>query len=407
MTARFSIFAAVLLYLGTSGSKAQNNSGPSKPVLNGIDHLAAQNFAPLVGLRIGLITNQTGIDRNKRSSIDLIANAPGVKLVALFSPEHGIRGKLETSTIDDFRDTETGIPVYSLYKNKIRKPTREQLRNLDALIFDIQDIGCRFYTYISTMGLCLEAAADSGKKFIVLDRINPIGGLGVDGPIRIGPSKFTAYHDIAIQHGMTIGELARMINKERDLQADLLVIPIQNWKRKQLFDSTGLPWVNPSPNIRNLTQAILYPGIGLVEFTKLSVGRGTATPFEIIGAPYIDGRQLAEKLNARQLPGVKFVPATFTPNSSIFANEKCNGIKIILTRREDYQALNTGLIIARTMLNLYPKDFDPNQKLNTLLLHPPTLKAITERQSLSDIRKLWQPDLQNFVKRRKHYLIYP
>lgn len=402
----FLITAACLFWASLAESEARDSKANNKMVLNGIDHLAAQNFAPLAGLRIGLITNQTGIDRKQQSTIDLLADAPDVKLVTLFSPEHGIRGKLDTKKIDDSRDSKTGLPVFSLYKNKIRKPSPEQLQNLDALVFDIQDIGCRFYTYISTMGLCMEAAADAGKKFIVLDRVNPIGGQQVDGPIRIGPSKFIAYHDIVIQHGMTIGELARMVNSERKLHADLSVIPVQHWNRKQFFDSTGLPWVNPSPNIRNLTQAILYPGIGLIEFTQVSVGRGTGTPFEIIGAPYIDGPSLAEKLNSQQLPGVKFKATHFTPTSSIFAKQKCKGVKIILTDRKNYQTLNTGLIIARTLLDSYPDDFDPKQKLNTLLLHPPTLNALTKQQSLTDIRQLWQADLKNFLIRRNRYLIY-
>ncbi|NOX98270.1 MAG: DUF1343 domain-containing protein [Verrucomicrobia bacterium] len=407
MTIRFTILIATLICFSAGLSKAQKSAGSRQPVLNGIDYLVEKNFTPLAGLRIGLITNQTGIDRQRRSNIDLLADSPEVNLVALFSPEHGIRGKLDTSKIDDSRDSKTGLPVYSLYKNKIRKPSAKQLNNIDALVFDIQDIGCRFYTYISTMGLCMEAAADDGIKFIVLDRVNPIGGEQTDGPIRIGPSKFVAYHDIAIQHGMTIGELAKMINAERKLNTDLTIVPIKNWKRRQLFDSTGLPWVNPSPNIRNLTQAILYPGVGLVEFTELSVGRGTDTPFEIVGAPYINGEQLAQILNSQQLPGVKFTSLSFTPKSSMFAKQKCGGVKITLTHRQTYRSLDTGLIIARTLLKLYPKKFDPKHKLNTLLLHPPTLKALSAQQSLSDIRKHWQPDLKKFIKRRKPYLIYP
>ncbi len=407
MAIRFTILIATFLCFSTGHSEAQQSGTPDQPVLNGIDYLVEKKFTPLAGLRIGLITNQTGIDRQRHSNIDLLADSPEVNLVALFSPEHGIRGKLDTSKIDDSRDSKTGLPVYSLYKNKIRKPNAEQLSNIDALVFDIQDIGCRFYTYISTMGLCMEAAADAEIKFIVLDRVNPIGGEQVDGPIRIGPSKFVAYHDIAIQHGMTIGELAQMINAERKLNADLTIVPIKNWKRHQLFDSTNLPWVNPSPNIRNLTQAILYPGIGLVEFTELSVGRGTNTPFEIVGAPYINGEQLAQTLNSQQLPGVKFSPLSFTPKSSMFAKQKCGGVKITLTHRQNYRSLDTGLIIARTLLELYPKKFDPKHKLNTLLLHPPTLKALSDQQSLSDIRKHWQPELKEFIKRRKRYLIYP
>lgn len=393
--------AAVFLGLGCGNAEAA-----PQPVLNGIDHLAAQNFAPLAGLRVGLITNHTGIDRKQRSTIDLLAKAPNVDLVALFSPEHGIRGKLDNSKIDDSKDPKTGLPIHSLYKNKIRKPTPQQLMGIDALVFDIQDIGCRFYTYISTMGLCMEAAAEAKIQFVVLDRVNPIGGTQVDGPVRIGPSKFVAYHDIAIQHGMTIGELAQMFNSERKLDADLSVIPIQNWDRHQRFDSTGLPWVNPSPNIRNLTQAMLYPGVGLVEFTQLSVGRGTDSPFEIIGAPYIDARQLAGKLKAHPLPGVEFESTQFTPKSSKFAKQLCQGVKISFSQHKDYQPLDVGLVLARTLLELYPEDFDPKHHLNTLLLHPPSVEALSKQSSLAEIRKLWQPGLQHFIKRRSRYLIY-
>ncbi|MCF6311586.1 MAG: DUF1343 domain-containing protein [Verrucomicrobiales bacterium] len=379
----------------------------TSPVLNGIDQLQAQNFAALKGLRIGLITNQTGINRQGHSTIDLLAQAPEVQLVALFSPEHGIRGKLDREKIDDSKDSKTGTPIFSLYKNKIRKPTTEQLRNLDALVFDIQDIGCRFYTYISTMGLCMEAAADAGLKFIVLDRVNPIAAERVDGPIRVGPTKFVAYHDIVIQHGMTIGELAKMINTEKKLHADLTIVPIQNWTRSQFFDSTQLPWINPSPNIRNLQQAILYPGVGLIEFTNVSVGRGTHSPFERIGAPYIDAEKLAKRLNAYRLPGVQFKTTHFTPQSSVFAKQKCHGVQIILTDRQVYQSLDTGLILARTLMHLYPKQFDPQKKLNTLLLHPPTIKALREQRPLQDIRQLWQADLKKFHQRRQRYLLYP
>lgn len=396
---------AALLVWASPLSNAQS-SPSAQPVLNGIDHLAAQNFAPLAGLRVGLITNQTGIDRQGRSTIDLLNQAPGVKLVALFSPEHGIRGQQDQEKIDDTKDSKTGIPIFSLYKNKIRKPSPSQMKGIDALVFDIQDIGCRFYTYISTMGLCLEAAATAGKKFIVLDRVNPIGGDKVDGPVRVGPSKFVAYHDISIQHSMTIGELAQMINSEKKLKAQLTVIPIQNWQRAQFFDTTQLPWINPSPNIRNLKQAILYPGIGLIEFTKVSVGRGTKTPFEIVGAPYIDADLLIKNLNAYHLPGVKFKTTTFRPDSSVFAKQTCHGVKITLTDREVYQSINTGLALARTLLALYPDKFDPKQKLNTLLLHPATLKALTKQSSLTAIRQTWQPQADKFLKRRQRYLIY-
>ncbi|MCB1211228.1 MAG: DUF1343 domain-containing protein, partial [Verrucomicrobiales bacterium] len=275
-------------------------------VLNGIDVLSHKNFAALKGLRIGLITNQTGIDNTRRSTIDLLAKAPDVQIKRLFSPEHGIRGIEDREGISDSQDPRTGLPIISLYGER-KAPSAEQLSDLDALVFDIQDIGCRFYTYISTLRLCLESAAAHKKKFIVLDRINPIGGTIVEGPTHLDERSFTATHDIPIRHGMTTGELARLMNAELHLGADLTIIPCEGWTRSLTQDQTGLPWVNPSPNMRNLHAAQLYPGIGLLEFS-ISVGRGTDTPFEIIGAPYIDDLQLAQALNASGLPGIRFMP---------------------------------------------------------------------------------------------------
>jgi len=387
-------------------SIAMRGAAGDPPVLNGIDTLAAENFAPLRGLTVGLITNHTGVDRKKRSTIDLLHQADAVKLKVLFAPEHGIRGKLDQARIDDSVDSQTGLPIYSLYKSKSRKPTTAQLAGLDALVFDIQDIGCRFYTYISTMGKAMEAAADHDLKFIVLDRVNPIGGVLVDGPVRIGESKFTAYHDIPVQHGMTVGELAAMFTAEKNLRLDLTVIPLRGWSRAMRFDETGLPWINPSPNMRNLTEAILYPGIGLLEFCKLSVGRGTNWPFEVIGAPYIDGKELAAELSKAKLPGIRFRPVTFTPDASVFSGEKCGGVDLKLTDRDAFQPVNTGLAIARTLELLYPDAFDLEEKFNTLLMHPPTLAAVADEKSLSEIRQLWEPELTSFRERRAAFLNY-
>ncbi len=381
---------------------------PSKPKaawqksLNGIDVLVRDKFAPLKGLRIGLITNHTGEDRDRNPTIDLLKNAPGVELKALFSPEHGIRGAVD-ERVGDSVDAQTGLPIYSLY-GKRSKPTPEELKDLDALVFDIQDVGCRFYTYTATMGLTLEAAAENGKKYFVLDRVNPINGVTVDGPVRMGKQSFVAYHEVPLRYGMTIGELARMCNAERNLKADLTVIQVENWRRDLWFDQTGLPWTNPSPNMRNLKQAILYPGLGLLE-SAVSVGRGTDTPFEQIGAPYIDDVKLAEELNRAGLPGVAFVPIAFTPTSSVHRGKLCKGVYILLTDRDHCNVVDVGLQIAETLYRLYPNDFNPD-KMSHLLLHPPTLEAIKADKPLSEIHALWQKDLDAFMQRRAKYLIY-
>ena len=256
-------------------------------------------------------------------------------------------------------DEKTGLPIYSLY-GKTTKPKPEQLKDLDALVFDIQDIGCRFYTYTATMGLCMEAAAENGKKYFVLDRVNPINAATIDGPVRLGKGSFVAYHEVPLRYGMTIGELARMRNAEGNLKADLTVIPVENWHRGWWFDQTGLPWTNPSPAMRNLTEAILYPGIGLLE-SAVSVGRGTDTPFEVVGAPYIDDTRLAEELNHAGLRGVRFVPIRFTPTYSVHKGKLCGGVYILLTDRDRCNVVDVGLQIAETLYRLYPNDFDPCQ----------------------------------------------
>ncbi|HKB37016.1 MAG TPA: exo-beta-N-acetylmuramidase NamZ domain-containing protein, partial [Gemmataceae bacterium] len=282
------------------------------PVLTGIDVLVRDRFAPLKGAKVGLVTNHTGQDRDGHATIDLMHQAEGVKLVALFSPEHGIRGVLDEK-VGDGKDEKTGLPVWSLYGQR-RKPTKETLEGVDTLVYDIQDIGCRFYTYISTLGLVLEAAAEHKLKVVVLDRPNPIGGVEVEGPVLdAGRESFVGWHTLPVRHSLTVGELAKLFNAERKIGADLTVIPVEGWRRGDTFDQTGLTWVNPSPNMRCLTAALLYPGIGLLETTNVSVGRGTERPFEWVGAPWLDGRKLQEALAAQNLPGVRFVPLKQTP----------------------------------------------------------------------------------------------
>ncbi len=393
------------IYFGTS-SFAPNypvkETLASKKVLNGIDSLKRQNFKPLHGLKIGLITNHTGRDRKGNATIDLLHRSPEVKLMALFSPEHGIRGEKDEK-VEDGKDHATGLPVFSLY-GKRRSPAQEQLAGLDALVFDIQDIGCRFYTYISTMGLCMEAAGKAGLKFYVLDRINPINGSSVQGPVHHGKQEFIAFHSIPLRHGMTVGELARMFNLEKGYNADLSIIPLEGWKREMWFEHTELPWKNPSPNMRDMEAAAFYPGAGLVEFS-VSVGRGTEKPFHVIGAPYASGRQLADALNQFHLPGVKFEAVTFKPVSSIFKNETCHGVRLKLTDRDSLNAPAMGVAIASAFQKLYPGKFNLG-KVNRLLQHQATWEAIRDGKMLPEIKSLWMADRNEFLKRRQKYLLY-
>ncbi|MBL9151290.1 MAG: DUF1343 domain-containing protein [Verrucomicrobiales bacterium] len=390
---------------GTIGNRTAAGD-PAGPVKNGIDVLADADFAPLRGLTIGLITNHTGIDREGRSTIDRLHGAPGVKVRALFAPEHGIRGTLDQAKIDDGTDERTGLPVYSLYKNETRAPSPAQLEGLDALVFDIQDIGCRFYTYLSTMGNAMEVAAREGKRFFVLDRVNPIDGIAVDGPVREGEASFTAWHPIPVRHGMTAGEMARLFAAERRMKLDLTVIPLEGWSRAMRFGDTGLPWVNPSPNMRNATAALLYPGIGLLEFCALSVGRGTERPFELIGAPYIDEKALAADLEAAELKGLRFEPVRFTPGASVFAGESCGGVRIVVTDAAACNPLDLGMVLAVALQKRYAGHLKLREKYPTLLKHPATLEAVAAGKSVAEIRRLWEPALQDFRQRRAAFLAY-
>ncbi len=381
------------LIYGTRGGSARN----------GIDILSAQEFESLRGKRVGLITNHTGRDRYGNLTIDLLRSAPGVELVALFSPEHSIRGDRDEK-VGDTVDPVSGLPVYSLYGER-RAPSPEQLAGLDVLVFDIQDIGARFYTYISTMGLAMEAAAKAGVPFVVLDRVNPITGAYVEGPATIVDQTFTAWHPIAVRHGMTVGELARMFNDEKNLGADLTVVQVRNWTRDRWFNQTGLPWINTSPNIRNLTAATLYPGLCILERTRLSMGRGTPIPFEWVGAPWVDGKALAAELNAAGLAGVRFVPQTFTPDASLYTGERAEGVRIELLDRERLNALELGALLATTLQRLYPEHLNV-AKADVLLQHPESVEAIETGASREEVMRLWAPSLESFLERRAKYLIY-
>jgi uncharacterized protein YbbC (DUF1343 family) len=373
-------------------------------VLCGIDVLKRDGFKQLDGRKIAIITNQTGRDIEGNRTVDVLAAAKNLTVVRLFSPEHGLYGNLD-ERIGHGKDDQTGLVVYSLY-GQTRKPTDEMLQGIDTLVFDIQDIGARFYTYISTMGLCMEEAAKRKIRFVVLDRPNPITGLTVDGPIadkmHFG---FTAYGPIPVVHGMTVGELAKMFNDDTKIGADLQVIAVEGWKRRMWFDETGLVWVNPSPNMRNLTQATLYPAICLLEATNVSVGRGTAQPFETIGAPWIDGRKLATALNDAKLPGLRFVPIEFTPDSSKFKNEKCNGVYILVTDRNALEHVRSGLSIAWTLRKLFGDKFDMNPVVR-LLQNEQAQAALKSTDDPKTLPHVWKDDLERFKSLRAKYLIY-
>ena len=379
-------------------------SATSVKVLTGIDVLERDKFRQLAGLRLGLVTNHTGRNREGRQTIDVLSKAPGVKLVALFSPEHGIRGVADEK-VSDSKDEATGLPIYSLY-GETRRPKPEQLKDLDALVYDIQDIGARFYTYISTLGYILEEAAKAKLPVFVLDRPNPIGGVDVEGPVADSDKlSFISYHTIPTRHGLTVGELAQLFNRQRNIGADLRVIKMEGWRRSMWFDETNLTWINPSPNMRSLTEATLYPGVGLLETTNVSVGRGTDTPFEVVGAPWIQGDKLADYLNQRGIPGVRFVPLRFTPKASVFKDEQCGGVNIIITDRGAFRPLLTGIEMALGLRRLYPNDWKVDSYLR-LLVNADTLERIKRGESAREIVASWNASLQEFRRARAEILLY-
>jgi len=384
---------------------SQSANRQALPVLLGIDVLERDGFQSLKGRRVGLITNHTGLNSAGKRTIDLLHAAPDVELVSIFSPEHGLQGKLDEPNITDTRDEATDLPVRSLY-GKSRRPEPEELAGIDTLVFDIQDIGARFYTYISTMGHAMQAAAEHDLRFVVLDRPNPINGRLVEGPVLDkDKDSFVGYHPIPVRHGMTVGEMAQMLRKERGWDLDLQVVPIEHWQRADYWDRTGLIWTNPSPNMRSLAQAVLYPGVCLLERTNVSLGRGTDTPFEVLGAPWIDARQFARKLNEAQLPGVRFVPIRFTPESSKHAGEQCEGVNIIVTDRAKFRSVVVGLQMACTLRSLYPDDWSM-KGFNRLLGNQVIFDAVAAGLTPAELVPLYEPELEKFLERREQFLLY-
>jgi uncharacterized protein YbbC (DUF1343 family)/CubicO group peptidase (beta-lactamase class C family) len=405
-------YAELVKNLGSVASSAAETStraasldvSADAKVLTGIDVLKRDGFKQLSGLRIGLVTNHTGRDREGQQTIDVLRAAPGVRLVALFAPEHGIRGVADEK-VSDSKDEQTGLPIFSLY-GETRRPRPEQLKDLDAIVYDIQDIGTRFYTYISTLGYVMEEAARARLPVYVLDRPNPIGGIDVEGPVADADKlSFIAYHTIPVRHGMTIGELAQLYNEQRKIGCDLRIIKMEGWRRANWFDATNLTWINPSPNMRSLTEATLYPGIGLLETTNVSVGRGTDTPFELVGALWINGPELAAYLNNRRIAGVRFVPVRFTPQTSVFKAVECSGINIIITNRGQFRPVLAGIEIAVALRRLYPKEWKVDDYLR-LLSNADALERVKRGEAADEIARSWSAGLEQFLRTRSRFLIY-
>jgi uncharacterized protein YbbC (DUF1343 family)/CubicO group peptidase (beta-lactamase class C family) len=383
-------------------------------VKTGIDVLEETKFAELhparggTSRRIGLVTNQTGVDLQGRRTIDVLAKVPGISLDAIFSPEHGVTGALDTTDVKNTKDASTGIAVYSVYgsSDAARRPPMEVLKRLDAVVIDLADAGVRFYTYETTMGFFLEAAAQAGVEVIILDRPNPITGSFVQGPVSdAGRENFTNYFAEPPRHGMTMGELAKMFNAERHIGARLTVVAMQGWQPGDWFDSTGVGWVNPSPNLRDLNEATLYPGVGLIEGANVSVGRGTDTPFEVVGAPWINGREFASYLNSRNIQSVRFVPIVFTPSSSNYSGQRCEGVNLIVIDRNTLESPELGIELASALHKLYPNDFKL-EKMSDLLVNESVLTAIGSGQDPRRIAQDWHARLDEFVRMRDKYLLY-
>jgi len=395
-----------LLAVALSGATfgAARKAGRPGRVQTGVDVLEAQKFAPLRNKHVGLITNHTGLDSQGRSTADLLSHAAGVHLVALFSPEHGLAGRNDEK-VASTKDAATGLPIFSLY-DETRRPTDEMLQGIDALVFDVQDAGVRFYTYTATMGYCMEEAAKRNITFYVLDRPNPIGGTIVEGPmLDADKTAFVAYFPLPVRYGLTIGELAQFLNAENHIHCDLHVIAMKNWHRNYFFESTGARWIPPSPNLRTLKGSVLYPGIEILQSAGVSVGRGTETPFEEFGAPWIDGEEVAAALNNRHLAGVQFKNQPFIPVMGLYAGLRCGGVGMRITDRQAVRAMRVGLEIAAILKRLYPDKFDP-EKLAFLIGNDETVRELQENVPPEKIVQSWNTELSAFEQLRKKYFLY-
>jgi uncharacterized protein YbbC (DUF1343 family) len=405
-TSAVQLFALLLACVAAapSATVARAKKSRGARTQTGLDVLEAQKFAPLRGKHVGLITNHTGVDSQGRSAIELLAKAQGIQLVAIFSPEHGVAGSADAK-VTSSKDPASGLPVYSLYGDTLR-PTEEMLRSIDALVFDIQDAGVRFYTYTTTMAYCMEEAAKRGIVFYVLDRPNPLGGEIVEGPVLDrDKTNFVAYFPLPVRYGLTIGELAQLFNVENNIGCDLHVIAMRNWRRGAYYDNTGIRWIPPSPNLRTLKGAILYPGLEILQNAGVSVGRGTETPFEEFGAPWMDGEKVAAELNARGLPGVHFAGKQFLPASGLFMGQRCGGVSVRVSDRSVMRSMRVGLEVAAALKKHYPRDFDPAKTL-LLLGNEATVTMLVQGAAPVEIVRSWSADLAAFDVTRRKYFLY-
>ncbi len=380
----------------------------------GVEVLLEDQKELIEGKSVGLITNPTGVDQELNSIVDLLHNDSDVDLKALYGPEHGVRGSAQAGEyVEYYTDEETGLPVYSLY-GSTKKPTPEMLEGIDVLLFDIQDVGTRFYTYIYTMAYAMEAASENDIEFIVLDRPNPLGGEAVEGPVLDDEyASFVGKYEIPLRHGMTVGELASLFNEEFEIGADLTVVEMDKWKRDMYYDDTPLEWVLPSPNMPTLDTALAYPGAALIEGTNVSEGRGTTKPFELIGAPFINATELASELNELKLPGVDFRAASFTPSFSKHAGELTHGVQIHVTDKEAFKPVKTGLSLVKTIHDLYPEDFEFRAEnsagvsfFDLLVGNGWIREGIENGDSVKKMEKQWEDDLKDFKEVREDYLLY-
>jgi uncharacterized protein YbbC (DUF1343 family) len=400
-------FLAALLILPLTLAKSvpqKKHSGRPGRVQTGLDVLEMEKFAPLKGKRVGLITNHTGLDAQGRSTIQELFHAPGVQLVALFSPEHGISGKADDK-VGSSKDPTTGLPTFSLY-DESRRPTDEMLNGIDTLVFDIQDAGVRFYTYTATMGYSMEEAAKHNIAFYVLDRPNLLGGEIIEGPmLDADKTNFVGYMPLPVRYGLTIGELAQYFNAENHINCDLHVIQMKNWHRNYFFESTGIRWVPPSPNLRTVKGSIVYPGLEILQSAGVSVGRGTETPFEEFGAPWMDGIAVAAELNAKHLPGIRFVDDPFIPGSGLYAGTRCGGVGIRVTDRFAARSMRVGLEIAVLLKKMYPANFD-FAKLIALVGNADTIQQLQNGTQPEQIVASWSASLAAYDQTRRKYFLY-